>query len=72
MATSNGFQLLSDVAKALGLERVKSIDIYLSVDEQPTVSVVQLVAEDDGQRLVEVLTRYQLQPVALQPDKLPS
>jgi len=57
-----------EICKALGIEgqRVRAIDIHIAAGQIVTVTVERLMNEDEGERLIPVLDRYELveKPVA--------
>jgi hypothetical protein len=52
--------LLRDLARALGLERIRSIEIRVAIGEAPTVTATGHVTGVAAGRLVPVLRRYRL------------
>ncbi len=64
MSIANSHDLGRDLAKALNLPaRTSAIDISMSAGEACIVTIKHYVGQAEADKLVEVLSRYQLLPI---------
>lgn len=64
MAAANPMTVGSEICKALGLDRVISLDIRIRMDEFVSVTAEMVADEQQGEELATVLKRYELREMA--------